>query len=77
MRRGGGPAVEELALEGDTDSVKFSVSNFSCTFVIYNLGNQDMLECVFYDSVQQVCHVFFYCTLSLALYFFVDSNETT
>lgn len=26
MRRSGGPAVEELALEGDAESVKFSVS---------------------------------------------------
>lgn len=28
MRRSGGPAVEELALEGDAESVKFSVSQF-------------------------------------------------
>lgn len=32
MRRSGGPAVEELALEGDANSVKFNVSqtSFAC-----------------------------------------------
>lgn len=29
MRRSGGPAVEKLALEGDAESVKFSVSWFA------------------------------------------------
>lgn len=29
MRRSGGPAVEELALEGDAKSVKFNVSETS------------------------------------------------
>lgn len=28
MRKGGGPALEELALEGDPNSINFSVSSF-------------------------------------------------
>lgn len=32
MRRSGGPAVEELALEGDEKSVKFNVSETSFLF---------------------------------------------
>lgn len=32
MRKGGGPALEELALEGDANSINFSVSLMLITF---------------------------------------------
>lgn len=35
MSKGGGPALEELAREGDSDSVKFKVRFFCCSLLNY------------------------------------------
>lgn len=35
MRRSGGPAIEELAHEGDAESIKFSVRNFRTTLSLH------------------------------------------
>lgn len=40
MRRSGGPAVEELALEGDSKSVLFNVSvKLVCSFLVLLIIN--------------------------------------
>lgn len=38
IRKGGGPALEELALEGDPTSVKLSVRSFMLLLKFQNLG---------------------------------------
>lgn len=35
MRRSGGPAIEELAKEGDSGAVKFRVSMYLCISYLY------------------------------------------
>lgn len=37
MRRSGGPAIEQLALEGDAESVKFSVNMISATVCLLRI----------------------------------------
>lgn len=37
MRRSGGPAIEQLALEGDAESVKFSVNMISATVYLLRI----------------------------------------
>lgn len=83
MRKGGGPALEEIAREGDPDSVKFSVSSqlfywpevhcYSCLLLLCMMQSVSLSVKI---SSSHRCCFFYLWPLFYLLFCSIDSNET-